>query len=399
MTRPVIEALEQNGITRVAFERLGDPTVIPLWFGEGDTVTPAFIREAAKAALDEGQTFYTYTRGTPVLRDAIRRYLDRLYGLDIAPERISVPGSAMMGVTIAAQMAVSSGDRALVVSPHWPNIEITYRVTGAEVDVVRQREAGEGWALSVEEIVDAVRPGTGSIFVNSPCNPTGWVMRRDDQEELLAFCRERDILLIADEVYHRTFFDSTHAPSFLEVARDDDPVVVVNGFSKAWAMTGWRLGWVVAPARLCTAWAAMSECFNTGATVFAQAGGVAALEGGEETVAMLRKQYQSGRAIVEHCLAGHPLIDLRMPEGAFYAFPSVRGLTDSLAFVRGVLAEEDVGLAPGYTFGPGNDAHFRLCFAQSHGRLEEGLRRVLRYLDRHANELDRLGPLSRLRGG
>ena len=170
-------------------------------------------------------------------------------------------------------------------------------------------------------------------------------------------------------------------------------MVVVNGFSKAWAMTGWRIGWVVAPSRLATAWAAMSECFNTGATVFAQAGGVAALDGGEETVALLREQYRGGRAIVERYLAGHPLIDLRMPVGAFYAFPRVRGLTDSLAFVQGVLAEEDVGLAPGYTFGPGNDAHFRLCFAQSHERLEEGLRRVLRYLERHANELDRLGPL------
>ena len=391
MVRQVVETLEQNGITKVAFERLDDPAVIPLWFGEGDLVTPAFIRDAAQRALDDGQTFYAHTRGLPALRAAIKRYLDGLYGLDIDPDRISVPGSAMMGVTIAAQMAVTSGDRALIVSPHWPNIEITYRVAGAQVDVVRQRETEDGWALEVAEIVEAVRSGTRSIFVNTPCNPTGWVMRPDAQEELLAFCRERDILLIADEVYHRTFFDGEHAPSFLEVARDDDPLVVVNGFSKAWAMTGWRVGWVVAPARLCTAWTALSECFNTGATVFAQAGGVAALERGEETVAALREQYRGGRAIVERHLAGHPLIDLLMPEGAFYAFPKVPGLADSLAFVQGILAEEDVGLAPGYAFGPGNEAHFRLCFAQSHERLEEGLRRVLRYVERHANRLDRMG--------
>ena len=391
MVRPVIEALDQNGITKVAFQRLDDPKVIPLWFGEGDLATPAFIREAAKRALDDGQTFYVHTRGTPALRAAIKRYLDDLYGLDVDPDRISVPGSAMMGVTIAAQMAVTSGDRALIVSPHWPNIEITYRVAGAEVDVARQRDTADGWRLEVAEIIDAVRPGTRSIFVNTPCNPTGWVMHRAAQEELLAFCRERDILLIADEVYHRTFFDGEHAPSFLQVARDDDPLVVVNGFSKAWAMTGWRVGWVVAPPRLSTAWTALSECFNTGATVFAQAGGVAALEGGEATVAALREQYRGGRAIVERCLAGHPMIDLRVPEGAFYAFPRVPGLTDSLAFVQGVLAEEDVGLAPGYAFGPGNEAHFRLCFAQSHERLEEGLKRVLRYVERHANTLDRIG--------
>ena len=217
-------------------------------------------------------------------------------------------------------------------------------------------------------------------------------MGRDAQSELLAFCRRRDILLVADEVYHRTYFEAEHAPSFLEVARDDDPLVVVNGFSKAWAMTGWRLGWVVTPSRLCTPWTALSECFNTGATVFAQAGGVAALEHGERTVATLRDQYRGGRRIVEQHLGNHPLIDLRTPEGAFYAFPRVEGVTDSLAFVQGVLAEEDVGLAPGYAFGPGNEAHFRLCFAQSHERLAEGLDRVIRYVERHANALDRLPP-------
>ena len=385
MVRHVIETLEQNGITKVAFPRLGDPAVIALWFGEGDTVTPAFIRDAAKAALDEGQTFYAHTRGLQSLRDAIKRYLDNLYHLDINPDRITVPGSAMMGVTIAAQSAVTNGDRALIVSPHWPNIEITYRVAGAEIDTVRQRETESGWHLGVAEIIAAVKPDTRSIFVNTPCNPTGWVMQQDDQAELLAFCRERDILLIADEVYHRTFFDGPHAPSFLQVAREDDPLVVVNGFSKAWAMTGWRLGWVVTPPRLAIAWTALSECFNTGATVFAQAGGVAALQSGEETVTTLCEQYRKGRSIVEQHLADHPLIDLRMPEGAFYAFPKVRGVEDSLAFVQGVLAEEDVGLAPGYAFGPNNDAHIRLCYAQSHDRLEEGLRRLVRYIERHAN--------------
>jgi aspartate/methionine/tyrosine aminotransferase len=359
--------------------------------GEEDSQASELDEFLDKAALDAGQTFYAHTRGLPALRTAIKRYLDSLYGLDIDPDRITVPGSAMMGVTIAVQMAVASGDRALIVSPHWPNIEVSYRVAGAAVDTVRQRETEAGWRLDVSEIIAAVRPGTRSIFVNSPCNPTGWVMDGDAQAELLAFCRERDVLLIADEVYHRTCFDGGHAPSFLQVARADDPLVVVNGFSKAWAMTGWRLGWVVAPARLRTAWAALSECFNTGATVFAQAGGIAALEAGEETVVALREQYRGGRSIVARHLLGHPLIDLSMPEGAFYAFPSVKGLQDSLAFVEAVLTEEDVGLAPGYTFGPANDAHFRLCFAQSHDRLEEGLRRIVRYVERHANALHRLG--------
>ncbi len=138
--RPEIEALEQNGITRVALPRITDPTVIPLWFGEGDQVTADFIREEAKAALDNGETFYCHTRGTQDIRDAIKEYLDQLHQIDINPERISVPGAAMLGITIAAQMALSSGHHGLIVSPNWPNIETAYRVTGAEVSHVRQKQ-------------------------------------------------------------------------------------------------------------------------------------------------------------------------------------------------------------------------------------------------------------------
>ncbi|MCZ6869669.1 MAG: pyridoxal phosphate-dependent aminotransferase [Gammaproteobacteria bacterium] len=384
--RPEIEALEQNGITRVALPRITDPKVIPLWFGEGDAVTPQFIRDAAKAALDEGQTFYSHTRGRQELRDAIKDYLDALYGVDIDPARITVPGAAMMGITIAAQMALTTGDHGLIVSPNWPNIETAYRVTGAEVGFVRQREGADGWQLGAREIIEQTQKRTRAIFVNSPCNPTGWIMQEDDQRELLEFCRARNILLIADEVYGRLVYDRDIAPSFLSISRDDDPLIVVNGFSKAWAMTGWRLGWVVTPTRSATHWAILSECFNTGAASFVQIAGTAALRDGESVVQDLRGRYRDAREIVMQVLASHPRIELSEPQGAFYAFPRVRGLRSSLDFVHGVLDEEDVGIAPGYTFGPHNDAHFRVCFAQSHPRLREGLERVLRYIDRHEND-------------
>ena len=280
LLRPEIAALEQNGITRVALTRIGDPDVIALWFGEGDSVTEGFIREAAKEALDAGDTFYTHTRGKQALRDALKRYLDALYGIDLHPDRITVPGSTMLGVTIAAQMALSTGDHAIIVGPVWPNIESTYRATGAEVDYVRQRRTDAGWQLDLADIRAALRPRTRSLFVNTPCNPTGWVMPAAQQAELLQLCRERNILLIADEVYHRNVYDGDVAPSFMTLARDDDPVIVVNGFSKAWAMTGWRIGWVVAPSRFAETWAILSECFNTGATVFVQQAAITALERG-----------------------------------------------------------------------------------------------------------------------
>ena len=134
--RPEIAALEQNGITRVALTRIGDPKVIALWFGEGDSVTDEFIRDAAKEALDAGDTFYTHTRGKQALRDALKRYLDALYGIDLDPDRITVPGSTMLGITIAAQMALSTDDHAIIVGPVWPNIQSTYQATGAEVTYV-----------------------------------------------------------------------------------------------------------------------------------------------------------------------------------------------------------------------------------------------------------------------
>lgn len=381
--RDEIETLEQNGITKVAFKRMGDPKVIPLWFGEGDTVTPDFIREATKKALDEGQTFYSHTRGRPELRAALKIYLDGLYGIDLDERRITVPGAAMLGVTIAAQMALGRGDHGLIVGPVWPNIAAVFRVTGADLTYVRQRLTENGWQLTADEIIEGVRPETRAIFVNSPCNPTGWVMSETEQRKLLDFARSEQVLIIADEVYHRTVFDGDHAPSFLPLARENDPLVVVNGFSKAWAMTGWRIGWVVAPLRHEIHWTALSECFNTTTNVFSQLGAVAALEQGEDFVAEQQRQFKRGRELVDAAFGNHSLIDYVSPEGAFYAFPRVRGCSDSLAFAEGVLAEEDVGVAPGYTFGPGNDAHFRICFAQSPERLEEGLARIVRYVERH----------------
>ncbi|MEM7219005.1 MAG: pyridoxal phosphate-dependent aminotransferase [Pseudomonadota bacterium] len=380
--RPEMLALEQNGITRLAFPRMEDPAVIPLWFGEGDEVTPDFIRAAAVAALDAGETFYTHTRGHPRLRAALKRYLDDLYGLDVADERIAVPGASMSAITIAAQTALTSGDHALIVGPVWPNIDLTYRMTGASVGYVMQRQTDNGWTLDLDELIDAITPKTRSIFVNSPCNPTGWMMPPEQQRALVQVCRERGILLIADEVYHRTVFDGRVAPSFMTVAQPDDPVIVINGFSKAWAMTGWRVGWMVGPAGFETQWTTLSEFFNTGATVFAQLGAIAALEQGEDFIAATQARLRDSRALVLDRLGAHPRLELAAPEGGFYVYPRVRGLTDSMAFAQGVLDEVDVGLAPGYTFGPDQEDRFRLCFAASSELLGEGLDRLVDYLDR-----------------
>jgi len=383
LLRPEIENLEPSGIAKVALPRFTDPSVIPLWIGEGDMVTPAFIREAAKRAIDAGHTFYANTRGRAELRDAIKTYLDRVYDMNLNPDRISVPGSSMLGITLAAQMTLGHGRHALIVSPNWPNIEISVRATGADIGFVRQRMDNGRWHLNAEDIIGAVKKNTGAIYINSPCNPTGWIIAQDTLERLLAFCRGRNIVLISDEVYHRNVYDGEVAPSLITLADDEDPVIIINGFSKAWAMTGWRLGWMVAPARYAKQIAVLSECFNTGAPSIVQFAGIAALENGEELIRTLRAQYAGGRDIVMNILGSHPRIELSQPEGAFYAFPRIRGIESSLAFAQGLLETSDVGVAPGYTFGPGNEEHIRLCFAQSHQRLTEALERFVAYVDRH----------------
>ena len=387
MFREEIETLEQNGITRVAIPRINDPNVIALWFGEGDTVTPAFIRDAAKQALDEGFTFYSDTRGRGELRDAIKRYLDRIYNIDVNPARISVPGSSMLGINIAAQMTTGRGDHAVIIGPNWPNINNCFQVAGAQMDFVRQDFDGQRWSLSMSKVEQKIKPNTRAIYINSPCNPTGWIMSMDEQRALLDICRAKNIVLISDEVYHRNVFDGDVAPSFMSIASDDDPVIIVNGFSKAFTMTGWRLGWMVHSAAAARHLAVISECSNTSATVFTQFGGIAALDKGEPLIRDLRARYAGGRDLVMKYLGDHPRLQVSTPEGAFYAFARVPGMRSSMDFVQGVLAECDVGLAPGYTFGPGNEEYFRLCFAQSHERLEEALQRICGYLDRHGNEL------------
>jgi len=379
--RPEIDAIETSGITKVALPYMQDPDVIPLWFGEGDISTPEFIREATVEALRRGETYYQNSRGRPDTTRSIKAYLDRIYDIDLNPARITQPGSSMLAVTIAVQSAVGRGDHCVLVTPNWPNIELTCQIAGAEIDKVRQQAKDGKWFLDVDDVERAIRPDTRLIYVNSPCNPSGWVMPIEDMERLLGLCRDRNILLLSDEVYHRHVFGVDVAPSFMTIARDDDPVIIVNGMSKAWAMTGWRLGWMIAPAYMEEQMTVFGQAFNTGSPSFTQNGLVAALDHGEEVVEELRTMYQTNRDIVADALGDHERVEFIYPDGGFYAFPRIRGMRDSLDFVLKLAESEKVGVAPGYTFGPGNEDHLRIAFACSSDRLREAMTRIVRFID------------------
>lgn len=379
--RPNILALERNGIGEVSFLGLGRKDIIPLWFGEGDVVTPPFIRDAAKRALDEGRTFYTFTRGIAELREGIAKWASRQSGREIDVARVTVPGAAMMGVEIALQCVCEPGDNVLIISPMWPNIFQAIRGIGAEPRFVRLDGGanGEPWSLDLQKLFDAADARSKAIFFASPSNPTGWIMSQDEQRAILAFARKRGIAIISDEVYTPIVYD-TPAPSFGAVAEDEDDVFIVNSFSKAWAMTGWRIGWLIHPKRLGAQMAELSAYNNTGATVFAQYGAVEAITKGDDFIKWQIERCRTGLSIVEKAIAGNNRMSWSKPAGAFYAFIAIEGMTDSIAFAKRLLEEAKVGVAPGIAFGPKtdkrNDQFIRLCFFHDAERLSEAMVRI-----------------------
>jgi aspartate/methionine/tyrosine aminotransferase len=381
--RPTIRELQPSGIGQVTALGLGDPDVLPLWFGETDLVTPPFIRDAAIKALEDGRTFYTNARGIQPLREAIAGFHKRTVDADIGLDRITVPGGAMLAVVTALQMVCETGDNIVIVAPIWPNIFQAAKVVGAEPRLVRLDEdwnAGR-WHLDLDKLFDACDGRTKAMFLASPGNPTGWMLTGDEQKIILEFCRARGIAILADEVYGTLIYDGArHAPSFLSIADDEDAVFAINSFSKPWAMTGWRIGWLVHPKSVEPAAAAMAQCNNTGSTHFAQYGALAALSAeGDVFRGQLLERCRQGRDVVQDWIGRQNRVRWLKPEGAFYGFLHVDGLKDSLRFCQQMVKNDKVGIAPGWAFSLGDardDSYLRICFAQDSARLAEALGRL-----------------------
>jgi aspartate aminotransferase len=384
--RPDIISLKPNGIGAVALLGLGDKDLIPLWFGETDLVTPDFIREAAKKALDEGRTFYTNARGIPGLREALQAFHRRTTDVEIPLERITVPGAAMLAVVTALQAVVETGDNIVAISPIWPNIVQAAQICGAATRFVSLDDDWNAspphWRLDLDKLFDACDARTKAIFISSPNNPTGWTMSRDEQRAVLNFARARGIAILSDEVYGTLVYDgSAHAPSFLQIADDEDALFVINSFSKPWAMTGWRIGWLIHPKSLDTQMWMMSAANNTGATSFAQYGALAALSPqGDAFRGELLERCVTGRDVVQKFLDGQNRLRWIRPEAAFYGFLQVEGLKDSLGFASDLVRKGRVGVAPGSAFSHEGDvladSYVRICYAQNPKLLEAGLERI-----------------------
>ena len=379
--RQSIEDLPESLIRHVSEPNMDRAGLVRLWFGEPDRPTPDFIKRAAEAALADNHVFYASNRGVPPLREAICEYATGLHGRPIGLDRITVSGSGMNAIMMVSQALLSRGDNIVVVGPVWPNCRETARIMDAEPREALLRLGADGrWHLDIDELFSHCDENTRAIFINSPGNPTGWVMPAEEQLAVLEECRRRGIWVISDEVYIRLAYESDlplgRAPSFLDIASDEDRVVVINSFSKSWSMTGWRLGWMTHPTSAGDGFSKLMEYNIASPTTFVQYAGVTAIREGEDFVTETVERYRRNRDVVVQRLGAMGRVMLSKPEGAFYAFFSVDGMTDSVAFAQTVIEEAGVGLAPGLAFGDGAEGWMRLCFAADIGTIGEAMDRL-----------------------
>ncbi len=375
--REAIRRIPLENISSLARDGFGDPSIIPLWFGEGDRPAPAFIGEAMARAVAAGHVFYTHQNGIPELRAALSDYQTSLGARAIGPERITVTTSGMNAMAMAVQMIAQAGDNIIVIDPVWPNLGGAARVVGAQARSVRMDLGEGGWTLDLGKLEAAIDGRTRAIFFASPGNPTGAMLPMATQIAVLDLCRARGLWLIADEVYNRLVFGLDHGPTILDYAQDEDRLMVMNSFSKSWAMTGWRLGWMVHPPSLGPTVAMMTQYQTSGVATFIQHAGVAAIRDGEPFVASMRAYCEEGVTIV--CDALEQFGRVRMgprPKAGMYAFFEVEGMPDSRMACLDILKQTRVGLAPGVFFGAGSEGFLRLCACRAPEVLREAMGRL-----------------------
>lgn len=374
--RAAVRALTASKIRELYNEGVGRADVLAFWVGEPDEPTPQFIREAGAGSIAAGELFYTHNLGIPELREALAAYLSRLHR-NIDPSRIAVTSAGVNALMLASQLIVEPGDEVVEVVPLWPNLLEIPKILGARVKTVGLRFAASGWKLDLDRLIDALGPGTRALYLNSPNNPTGWTIARAEQKALLEHCRRHGIWIFADDAYERLYFgESGVAPSFLGLMDEGERLISANTFSKAWHMTGWRLGWLVVPPSLMADLGKLIEYNTSCAPVFVQRAGIAALEGGEPVIARTLERLRRARDFVVGELRKLPRVRVARPDGTMYAFFNIEGMDDSLAFCKRLVRSHGLGLAPGAAFGPEGEGYVRWCFAASEERLAEGIRRL-----------------------
>lgn len=373
-----IRGLSPNPASEMVRYAQGKDGVIKLGQGEGSVPTPDFICEATMEAMRNGKTFYGQALGSQELRQSLSDYYGRIYGMEIEPQRFFVTTSGSTAMHLSLTSIVGAGDEVIAVTPIWKNLLGSIELTCAKTNQVSldYDDERDEWQLDLDKLFSAVNERTKAILLVSPSNPTGWLATHDEMRAILDFARECGIWIVADEVYGRLVYEGVRAPSFLDIAREDDLLLVVNSFSKSWAMTGWRMGWIVGP-RLAEAKIADVAMYNNLCLPdFTQYGAIAALEKGEEFIAQQLDLWRSNRDLVVERFKSMGNVHMAFPKSTFYAFFKVDGQDDCVELAKRFIDEAGVLLSPGSAFGREAKGYVRLCFAVSRERLLEALDRI-----------------------
>lgn len=354
--------------------------IINLGGGEPDFDTPEHIIEAGIKAIKDGKTHYVSSLGIPELRTAVSRKLYVENGLTYTPDEIMVNPGAKLGLYAAIMALVDQGDEVLVFDPSWVSYDAIIRLAGGTpVHVPLDRE--DNFTIRSEVISENITSRSRIIILNSPNNPTGRILTLKELEVVAAAAEKHDLFVLSDEIYEKIAYDGNKPVSFGTVDGMLERTIVINGFSKAYAMTGWRLGYVAAKKPLMKELLKVQQHSVTCAAAFTQYAGVAALEGPQDVIEDMVSIYDNRRRIITDGLNSLPGVSCEAPEGAFYSFPDISGTgMSSMEFTNLLLTEAGVAVTPGIAFGECADGHVRLSFANSTKLIENAIARMNRLL-------------------
>ena len=351
--------------------------VIGLAGGEPDFDTPAHIVEAAIRAMRDGETRYAApSKGIRPLLEAIADKMQRDNQVRVDPNSgIIVTPGGKLALFLALKAMLDPGDEVLFPAPYWVSYPSIVTMVGG-VPVPIETSSADGYKLRLEQLREHITPRSKAIIVNSPCNPTGHMLSSSELEAIASLALEHDLYIISDEIYEKLNFDGRPAVSLASIPEISERVVVINGMSKAYAMTGWRLGWLAGPSSLINVAGMFNSQTATSAATFTQHAAVAALTGPQNCVEVMRRAYEERRDYMVSAFNSIPNMSSPDIEGAFYAFPKVDETSKSSAEVANIILEEAVVGVPGSAFGVTRDAHIRFSFADDMTKLKEAVERI-----------------------
>ena len=347
--------------------------------GEPDFDTPEHIKAAAIQALNDGFTKYTPSSGIPELRQAIADKLFADNNLEYKPTQIIVSTGAKQSCMNAILATCQTGDEVIIPAPYWVSYPEMVRLSGAEPVFVQTQESNN-WKMTAADFADAMTPRTKMVIINSPCNPTGAVYTQAELEAIVEVADEEGIIILSDEMYEKLVYDDVKAVSIASLSKTAyDLTITVNGFSKAYAMTGWRLGYLAAPENIAKAIDSIQSHMTSNPTSFAQKGGLAALKGDQQCIADMRDEFNVRRDYVYGRISTMPNVTVTKPDGAFYVLVNIeRTSLTSTNFADRLLSKQKVAVVPGIAFG--NDKTIRISYATSLDVIKKGLDRLEEFL-------------------